>query len=90
MFLLSKIQDKLPIDPRFLAIPRADGIARVIEKQYFDKVIMDLGLVVTLYDILSIAGGHIYPSDASPYFDVVFRLVVFRPFLGEVLVGRIK
>lgn len=51
---------------------------------------MDVGLVVTLYDILSITGGHIYPSDASPYFDVVFRLVIFRPFLGEVLVGKIK
>lgn len=54
-----------------------------------DKVVPDLGLIVTVYDILEIGGGFIYPSDGAAIFDVNFRLVVFRPFVGEVLVGRL-
>ena len=29
-------------------------------------------------------------SDGSAYFKARFRLVVFRPFVGEVLVGKLK
>lgn len=90
MFILTTISDKLPLDPQLLNIPKGEAITKVIEKQYFDKVIHNVGLVVTIYDILEIAGGHIYPSDPSPYFQIKFRLVIFRPFLGEVIVGRIS
>ena len=44
----------------------------------------NLGLVVSLYDIASIEGGFVYPNDGAAYFTAKFRLVVFRPFPGEV------
>ena len=49
----------------------------------------DLGLVVTIYDVLSIDGGFIYPSDGAAHYTVTFRLVVFRPFINEILTGRL-
>lgn len=48
-----------------------------------------MGLGITLYDVQSIEGGHIYPNDGAAHFRVRFRLVVFRPFAGEVLLGRL-
>ncbi len=54
-----------------------------------DKVVPDVGLVITVYDIVDISGGFIYPSDGAAIFDVLFRLVVFVPFVGEVIVGRL-
>lgn len=54
-----------------------------------DKVVPKAGLVITIYDILDISGGFIYPSDGAAIYDVKFRLVVFLPFVGEVLVGRL-
>lgn len=53
------------------------------------QVLHDLGLVITLYDVLSIEGGFIYPSDSAAHYTVKFRLVVFRPFINEVLSGRL-
>ena len=53
------------------------------------QVLHDLGLVVTLYDILSITGGFIYPSDGAAHYIVAFRLVLFRPFVGQILTGRL-
>ncbi len=48
-----------------------------------------MGLVITVYDIQDISGGFIYPSDGAAVFDVTFRLAVFLPFDGEVIVGRL-
>ena len=54
-----------------------------------DKVVPKAGLVVCVYDILDIQGGFVYPSDGAAIYDVTFRLVVFLPFIGEVIVGRL-
>ena len=53
------------------------------------QVVNDLGLVITIYDITHIDGGFIYPSDGAAHYDVRFKLVVFRPFPGEVIAGRL-
>ncbi len=77
------------VAPKDLVKPPLAAVTEVLEREYLDRVIPDLGLAVTIYDVLSVEGGHIYPNDGAAYFKVVFRLVVFRPFAGEVVVGRI-
>jgi DNA-directed RNA polymerase III subunit RPC8 len=46
----------------------------------------DVGLVISLFDIVEIGDSHIFPGDGSSHTRVVFRLLVFRPFIEEVLV----
>jgi DNA-directed RNA polymerase subunit E'/Rpb7 len=89
MFVLSKLEADVRVSPQDLIKPPLTAVTEVLEKDYLDRVIPELGLVVTIYDVLSVEGGHIYPNDGAAYFRVVFRLVVFRPFAGEVLVGKI-
>ncbi|CAD7704380.1 unnamed protein product [Ostreobium quekettii] len=90
MFFLSTLEESIRLEPKDLDKPRADAISLVIEELFVDKIVQDLGLVVTLYDIVSIASGFVHHSDGGPRFQVVFRVVVFRPFAGEVIVGKIK
>jgi DNA-directed RNA polymerase III subunit RPC8 len=54
------------------------------------KIVPDVGLGIKVLDILSISEGVIIPGDGGSYHRVKFRLIVFRPFLGEVIVGKIK
>ena len=54
------------------------------------KVIPETGLCITLYDIISIGDCYVYPGDGSSWSKVNFRVVVFRPFVGEILEGKIK
>lgn len=49
------------------------AVTEVIEQRYIDRVIPDLGLVVTLYDIQGIEGGFIYPNDGAAFFKVCVR-----------------
>ncbi|GMH38365.1 hypothetical protein BSKO_06249 [Bryopsis sp. KO-2023] len=90
MFILSSLEDSVRVEPKDLSRPRLVAITSVIEQLMVDKVVADLGLVVTLYDVLSVESGYVHPSDGGARFLVRFRVVVFRPFPGEVIVARAK
>ena len=88
MFLTCTLIDTVPVAAANLAKPTAKAILEILEELYLDKVIPDLGLAVSVYNVLEIKGGFVYPSDSAAYFEVSFELVVFRPVKGEVFVGR--
>ena len=91
MFQISRLEDaNVKILPENLGKPRLEAITQEIESLYIDKVIKDLGLVITLYEIVSIEGGTVYPGEGSAHFKVEFRVVVFRPFVGEIIEGTLK
>ncbi len=73
-----------------LGRPAEVAITAVLEKTFIDKVITDLGLVVTIYDVLEVDGGFVYHSDGGAHYRVKFRVVVFRPFAEEMIVGRVS
>jgi DNA-directed RNA polymerase III subunit RPC8 len=60
-----------------------------IEAKYANKIILNVGLGILFYDFLHIGEPYLYPGSGSSIQIVRFRLVVFRPFVGEVLVGRV-
>uniref|UniRef100_A0A1D1Z3B8 DNA-directed RNA polymerase subunit n=1 Tax=Anthurium amnicola TaxID=1678845 RepID=A0A1D1Z3B8_9ARAE len=88
MFCLSLIEHDLRLPPHLLGLPLHKAIRGEIERLFLDKVISNLGLCVSVYDIRSIEGGFILPGDGASTYKVVFRLVMFRPFIGEVLIGK--
>ena len=76
--------------PKDLGSATLDAVTAVLEKMYIDRVIKDVGLAVTIYDIQSVEGGFVYHSDGAAHFTVRFTLVVFRPLIGGVLAGKVK
>ncbi|XP_078182445.1 RNA polymerase Rpb7 N-terminal domain-containing protein [Carex rostrata] len=90
MFYLSQIEQNLPMPPHLLRPPLLDAIRGELEKLYLDKVIANLGLCISVYDIQSVEGGFIFPGDGCATYQVSCRLVMFRPFVGEVIVGKIE
>lgn len=90
MFILSTLEDNVRIAPQDLGKPVEVAITAVLEKAFLDRVLSYLGLVITLYDILEVGDGYIYPSDGAAHYRVTFRVVVFRPFADELLVGRVS
>lgn len=63
MFILNCIEDDIRVQPSDLSLPPLEAVTAVIESRFIDKVLQDGGLVVTLYDVDSIDGGFVYPSD---------------------------
>ena len=90
MFMLTTVHDNIRVQPEELSAPAAVSIETEIRKQFFDKILPAVGLVVSLYDILTITGGLVHSGDGGAHYKVSFRLVIFRPFEGEILVGQIQ
>lgn len=97
MFILSTITDTLFIpgssfsstsDPSQPATSFA-SISLAINTKYANKVIPDVGLCVCLFDILEASEGRVKWGDGGLWHSVKARLVVFRPFIGEILVGKV-
>lgn len=72
-----------------LGLPTADAILTNLSSTYVDKVLHDVGLVVSLYDVLDIGEGKVHHGEGGVYYSVVFRVVVFRPLPSELLLGQI-
>jgi DNA-directed RNA polymerase III subunit RPC8 len=57
--------------------------------KFLNKVLLDGGLCISFFDFVSADDPYIYPAEGAVHQLINFRLVVFRPFVNEVLVGRV-
>mmetsp|Transcript_361 Transcript_361/g.259 ORF Transcript_361/g.259 Transcript_361/m.259 type:complete len:237 (+) Transcript_361:86-796(+) len=94
MFTLVLIDDDIPICPSDFRYEYKAELKRQIQKKYVDRVIPNVGLCIEFYDFVKIKDAHIYPGDGKmacgeAHFKVEFRLIIFKPFVDEWLVGSI-
>ena len=90
MFVLTEVSDTIRLHPSTLAYSTVDSLSDQINLKYANRVLHSVGLCISLFDILAVSEGKVRWGDGCLYYHVVFRLIVFRPFVTEVLVGRIK
>ncbi|KAK3897863.1 RNA polymerase III subunit Rpc25-domain-containing protein [Staphylotrichum tortipilum] len=89
MFILTKIADLVQIAPDDFRKQSHVAIEDNINTKYANKVVQKIGLCVCLWDILWTSEGLIGQGDGMVNVNIEFRVVVFRPFKGEVIAARI-
>lgn len=90
MFLIATVVDTLKLTPEQYESGDSLALISAINAKYPERVLMDVGLVMTLYDIVKVGSSLIHPADGGAHFEVVFRLVVFKPHVGEVITGKVS
>ncbi|KAK4982423.1 DNA-directed RNA polymerase III complex subunit Rpc25 [Elasticomyces elasticus] len=90
MFVVSAVQDTIQLVPQDFAKPSVQAISDNINAKYANKVIHKIGLCIGLFDIVSTSEGLIGNGTGVVSAHVDFRLVIWRPFKGEILTGRIE
>lgn len=83
------LADLIQITPQDFEKRSAQALEDNINLKYSDKVIHKVGLCLGLYDILSTTEGLIGHGTGIVNVNVDFRMLVFRPFKGEILQGKI-
>lgn len=53
-------------------------------------MVLNVGLCIALFDIVSLQESFIFPGDGASHTRVQFRYIVFRPFIEEILIGKIR
>ncbi|KAI2783527.1 RNA polymerase III subunit Rpc25-domain-containing protein [Daldinia loculata] len=90
MFILTKIADLVQIRPDNFEKPSHIAIEDSINAKYANRVIQKIGLCICMYDLLWASEGLIGHGSGMVNVNVEFRMIVFRPFKGETMFGRIS
>lgn len=90
MFILTTVVDRIRVPAHMLSLPTLTALHNEIDMKYPNRVLMNCGLVICRYgSCLKISNGSCVPGDGGTHHECLFRLVVFRPFVDEVCVGKI-
>ncbi|KAH3679681.1 hypothetical protein WICMUC_000821 [Wickerhamomyces mucosus] len=90
MFILSRLSDLIRIPPDQFNKEAQTSIIYELNKKYANKVVHNLGLIISVWDLIKVDDGLIKPGDGSSFIKCEIRVVVFRPFVGEILTGWIE
>ncbi|TYJ56006.1 hypothetical protein B9479_003248 [Cryptococcus floricola] len=83
------VMDTIPVAPKTFDIAPSTTIKDAINKKYANKLVPDKGLALSVFDILTAEDGKVTWGNGLMYYKVSFRLMLFAPFIGEVIVGRV-
>lgn len=87
MFILSKITDLVRVPPPSFGAPLPHVLRDELHQKYANKVISNLGVAIAVWDFSEIRDGLLKPGDGGAFVDTTFRMVVWKPFIGEILCG---
>ncbi|XP_013775655.1 DNA-directed RNA polymerase III subunit RPC8-like [Limulus polyphemus] len=90
MFCLAEMCDNVRVPPWLFHLKLNRAVSEELNKKLANKVVTNVGLCIALYDLLSLEDSYIFPGDGASHTKVLFRYVVFRPFLDEILIGKIR
>ncbi len=90
MFYEIEIRSHIRIPPDAFKVETKKAVLEVLKKKYENFVSKDLGFVIGVTKVLTIGDGIIIPGDGASYYDSSFKILVFRPELQEVVLGRIS
>jgi DNA-directed RNA polymerase III subunit RPC8 len=93
MFYLCEIEDEMSLPPSQLSGKVMRVLKSVVEAKYVGISIRNIGLVIALYDITKTGSLFIFPGDGHNSVGevaglITFRVVIFRPTAGDILIGE--
>lgn len=90
MFVLAVLKDTIRIAPSDLDQPIKSAVQEQIHIKFANKVIADVGLCLFMHSIEKMDEPVVYPVDGGAHLHVQFKMVVWRPRIGQAIVGKVS
>ncbi|BCU67247.1 DNA-directed RNA polymerase [Sulfolobales archaeon HS-7] len=87
MYKIIKAKGVVRIPPEFFGKPLEEVALNVLREEYQEKVIKDIGLILSVYDVNVNEEGLILMGDGATYHEAEFNLLVYTPVLQELVEG---
>ena len=89
MFYLAEVEDYVRVEPKLFGLPTAEAVKEQLNETYVNFHDRELGVVAAVLEVLSVDDGIIIPGDGAVYYKSLFKLVIFKPELQELVYGTI-
>ena len=83
------VKDRVRVDPKLLGEEINKSIEDAIVSDYVNKLLPQ-GVVLSLVSIDEIGEGHIIPGDGAVFYETIFKILVWKPELHEIVEGKVK
>src|SRR3972149_5998433 len=90
MFYLIEVEDHVRVEPKHFGLPTKEAVEKQINESYVDRVNKELGFVVDLVSVDKVEAGVIIPGDGAAFYKSIFKILVWRPELHELVYGTIS
>lgn len=90
MFYEVEVKSHIRIPPSSFDMDVEDAIMQQLNETFKEYISKDIGIGITVSDIIEIREGVIIPGDGAAYYETVFKLLTFKPELQEVIFGNIS
>ena len=90
MFYLMKVEDHVRVEPKLFGLPTHEAIEQQLSETYVDRVSKELGYVISVVSVDEVEDGIIIPGDGAAFYKSVFKILVWRPELHELVFGTIS
>ena len=89
MFYELEMQSHIRLPPGNFNDDLSKALKGKLNEKYEGKIDKENGMVITVKKILDIGEGVIVPGDGGAFYDVKFKLLIFKPEIQEVVYGII-
>ncbi|MBT3642885.1 DNA-directed RNA polymerase [archaeon] len=90
MFYEVLVTDHVRVEPNKFGMSTDEAVRTQLEESYSGFQDKDIGTVVAVLEVLDVKEGIIIPGDGAAYYESVFKLIVFKPELQELVYGTIE
>lgn len=90
MYYKIELKDRVRVAPYLFGMDTKEAVLRSLKKKYDGFISKDIGIVIDIAGIKEIGEGVILPGDGSSYYQTSFEVLIFKPELQEVAVGKIR
>jgi len=90
MYYKIELKDRVRVPPKLFDLEVKEAVIQSIKRKYSGYISKDLGIVIDISDVTETGEGVIIPGDGSSYYEAKFEVLVFKPELQEVVLGRIR
>ncbi|MCK5299623.1 MAG: DNA-directed RNA polymerase [Candidatus Aenigmarchaeota archaeon] len=89
MFRIIEFSDKVRVNPEYLSKDTKKSIQMSLAKKYENKIMKDIGVVMSIIDINNIGESEIKVADPGVYYYADFKALAYTPMLHEIVEGEV-
>jgi len=89
MYKIVEVRDKVRVPPTSFNLKVKDAVKQSIQETYECTLDPKIGFILACVEVESVGEGKIIPGDAGIFYDAVFKLLVFKPELHELVYGEV-
>lgn len=89
MFYLLEVVDHIRVEPKHFGLPTEEAIEKQLNESYVNRINKELGYVIAVVSIESVEDGVLIHGDGAVYYKSIFKLIVWKPELHELVYGTI-